>query len=61
MGAGGEPVLLHDQDRSRCRWPTDLLARLGRTEEARHEFERAAALTVNKRERTLLLRRAAEC
>lgn len=38
----------------------DLLARLGRTEEARTEFERAAGLTRNERERELLLRRAAE-
>jgi RNA polymerase sigma factor (sigma-70 family) len=38
----------------------DLLARLGRTEEARAEFERAATLTRNERERTLLLKRAAE-
>jgi RNA polymerase sigma factor (sigma-70 family) len=36
----------------------DLLARLGRTEEARAEFERAAALTRNARERELLLARA---
>jgi RNA polymerase sigma factor (sigma-70 family) len=39
----------------------DLLARLGRLEEARVEFERAAALTRNARERGLLLERAAEC
>ncbi|MEW2398741.1 RNA polymerase sigma factor [Streptomyces sp. NPDC046862] len=38
----------------------DLLARLGRTKEARTEFERAAGLTRNERERELLLRRAAE-
>ncbi|WP_435857446.1 RNA polymerase sigma factor [Streptomyces olindensis] len=38
----------------------DLLARLGRTAEARAEFERAASLTRNERERELLLRRAAE-
>jgi RNA polymerase sigma-70 factor, ECF subfamily len=37
----------------------DLLARLGRTEEARVEFERAAGLTRNLRERALLLERAA--
>jgi len=36
----------------------DLLARLGRTEEAREEFKRAAALTENDRERDLLLERA---
>jgi RNA polymerase sigma factor (sigma-70 family) len=38
----------------------DLLSRLGRTTEARAEFERAASLTRNERERELLLRRAAE-
>jgi RNA polymerase sigma factor (sigma-70 family) len=37
----------------------DLLEKLGRTEEARDEFERAAALTRNARERELLLERAA--
>jgi predicted RNA polymerase sigma factor len=37
----------------------DLLVRLGRTAEARLEFERAAALTGNERERALLLERAA--
>ncbi|MET8075007.1 RNA polymerase sigma factor [Streptomyces sp. NPDC005303] len=39
----------------------DLLARLGRTTKARAEFERAAALTRNERERELLLARAREC
>jgi len=39
----------------------DLLAKLHRREEARGEFERAAALTRNARERDLLLRRAAAC
>jgi predicted RNA polymerase sigma factor len=39
----------------------DLLARLGRAVEARAEFERAASLTRNTRERELLLARAAEC
>jgi RNA polymerase sigma-70 factor, ECF subfamily len=38
----------------------DLLARLGRFEEARAELERAASLTRNARERDLLLGRAAE-
>ncbi|MCX4757958.1 RNA polymerase sigma factor [Kitasatospora purpeofusca] len=38
----------------------DLLARLGRGAEARAEFERAAALTRNERERELLLARATE-
>jgi RNA polymerase sigma factor (sigma-70 family) len=36
----------------------DLLAKLGRLEEAREQFERAASLTGNERERTLLLERA---
>ncbi len=36
----------------------DLLAKLGRTAEARGEFERAAALTQNTRERELMLDRA---
>lgn len=39
----------------------DLLAKLGRMDEARTEFERAAALARNERERTLLLERAAAC
>ncbi|MBX3258778.1 MAG: RNA polymerase sigma factor [Labilithrix sp.] len=39
----------------------DLLAKLGRLEEARAEFELAASLTRNARERTLLLERAREC
>jgi RNA polymerase sigma-70 factor (ECF subfamily) len=38
----------------------DLLAKLGRADEARGEFERAASLTRNARERDLLLARAAE-
>ena len=39
----------------------DLLRKLGRSEEAGAEFERAASLTENVRERELLQRRAAEC
>jgi RNA polymerase sigma-70 factor (ECF subfamily) len=39
----------------------DLLAKLGRFDEARAEFERAASLTRNARERELLLQRAAAC
>jgi RNA polymerase sigma-70 factor (ECF subfamily) len=39
----------------------DLLAKLGRRDEARAEFERAASLTRNERERRLLLERAATC
>ncbi len=39
----------------------DLLQKLGRRDEARAEFERAAALARNTRERELLLERAAAC
>ena len=39
----------------------DLLARLGRFDEAQHEFELAASLTRNARVRDLLVRRAAAC
>ena len=39
----------------------DLLAKLGRHDEARQEFERAAALTRNERERAVFLTRAAAC
>ncbi|MGZ8272700.1 MAG: RNA polymerase sigma factor [Burkholderiaceae bacterium] len=39
----------------------DLLYKLGRLDEARAEFERAAAMTRNARERSLLARRAEEC
>jgi RNA polymerase sigma-70 factor (ECF subfamily) len=39
----------------------DLLAKLGRFDEARAEFERAASLTRNARERKLLLGRARAC
>ena len=39
----------------------DLLFRLGRYAEARAEFERAAGLTANARERELLVARAARC
>ena len=39
----------------------NLLARLGRRDDAGGEFARAAALTRNARERALLLERAAEC
>ena len=39
----------------------DLLAKLGRLDEARTEFERAASLTRNSRERDVLLARAAAC
>ncbi len=39
----------------------DLLHKLGRFDEARAEFERAASLTRNARERELLIERAAAC
>jgi predicted RNA polymerase sigma factor len=39
----------------------DLLFKLGRFDEARGEFDRAASLTRNARERNLLLERAAAC
>jgi RNA polymerase sigma factor (sigma-70 family) len=39
----------------------DFLQKLGRMEEARAEFQRAAGLTRNERERALLLGRAAAC
>ncbi len=39
----------------------DFLAKLGRFDEARLEFERAASLTDNLREREMLLERAAAC
>ncbi len=39
----------------------DLLQKLGRNVEASEEFERAAKLTKNERERRLLLQRATEC
>ena len=39
----------------------DLLKKLGRAQEARGEFERAASLTQNTRERALLLDRARSC
>jgi len=39
----------------------DLLAKLGRFDEARPEFERAASLTRNAREREVLRQRAAAC
>jgi RNA polymerase sigma factor (sigma-70 family) len=39
----------------------DLLAKLGRGEEARMEFERAAEMTQNAQERVVMLERAARC
>ena len=39
----------------------DLLFKLGKLDEARREFERAASMTRNRKEQLLLARRAAEC
>jgi RNA polymerase sigma-70 factor (ECF subfamily) len=39
----------------------NFLVKLGRTAEAKAEFERAAAMTKNEREKSLLLERAAAC
>jgi predicted RNA polymerase sigma factor len=39
----------------------DLLSKLGRSSEARSEFERAASLNRNARERTVLLDRGRSC
>jgi RNA polymerase sigma factor (sigma-70 family) len=55
----GEPALAHYHLLPSVRG--DLLKKLGRHEKARAEFERAAALTRNARERALLIERAAEC
>jgi RNA polymerase sigma factor (sigma-70 family) len=58
-GLAGEPQLA-----SYHLLPTvrgDLLAKLGRWGEARADFERAAALTRNSRERALLMARAQAC
>jgi RNA polymerase sigma factor (sigma-70 family) len=53
---GAEPALKNYQWLPSVRG--DLLAKLGRPDEARAEFERAAALAANLRERALLLERA---
>ena len=55
--AGGELEAYHLLPSVRA----DLLSRLGRYSEARMEFEHAAELTRNARERALLERRAAAC
>jgi RNA polymerase sigma-70 factor (ECF subfamily) len=55
----GEPSLAHSPLLPSVRG--DLLFKLGRTDEARAEFERAAALTRNARTRDLLLQRARAC
>lgn len=39
----------------------DLLAKLERWEEAKREFERAAAMTQNEKERAVMMRRASRC
>ncbi|WP_410170130.1 RNA polymerase sigma factor [Actinacidiphila bryophytorum] len=56
LAAGGELAGYHLLPSVRG----DLLARLGRTAEARAEFVRAAGLTRNGAEQALLLRRAAD-
>ena len=58
-GLAGEPALARYHLLPSVRG--DLLARLGRLEEAKGEFERAAGLTHNAAERALLLRRAGAC
>ncbi|MGH7921874.1 MAG: RNA polymerase sigma factor [Candidatus Dormibacteraceae bacterium] len=55
----GDPSLAHYHLLPSVRG--DLLARLGRLDEARRELERAADLAGNARERDLLLARAAAC
>ena len=55
----GEPSLEHYHLLPSVRG--DLLVKLGRAQEARSEFERAASLTRNTRERDLLLERALAC
>ncbi len=55
----GDPSLAHYHLLPSVRG--DLLARLGRLDEARRELERAAALAGNTRERDLMLARAAAC
>ena len=57
-----EPIMELPQLRNYHLLPSvrgDFLARLGRHDEARAEFKRAAEMTQNERERDLLLRRAA--
>ena len=58
-GLAGEPALAGYHHLPSVRG--DLLARLGRYGEAASEFRRAASLTRNIPERTVLLQRAAEC
>ena len=54
-----EPALRHYHLLPAMR--ADLLMKLGRLTEARQEFERAAAMTENARERALMLERASAC
>ena len=58
-GIAGEPALRHYHLVPSVRG--DLLKKLSRLDEARVEFERAASLTKNARERALLLERARSC
>jgi predicted RNA polymerase sigma factor len=58
-GLAAEPVLANYHHLPSVRG--DLLARLGRHDEAAAEFRRAAALARNIPERTVLLQRAADC
>lgn len=58
-GLRDEPALRHYHLLPSVRG--DFLFKLGRLDEARAEFEHAAQLTQNERERTLLLSRAANC
>ncbi len=58
-------ALLHNPQLTNYHWlpsvRADLLAKLGRNNEVRAEFERAAAMTHNEPERALLLERAQAC
>jgi predicted RNA polymerase sigma factor len=56
---GGDPALKNYHLLPSVR--ADLLRKLGRLDEARAEFQRAASLTQNSRERDFLLARAASC
>jgi predicted RNA polymerase sigma factor len=58
-GLSGEPSLMGYHLLPSVRG--DLLFKLGRLEEARREFQRAASLTANVQERRLLRRRATAC
>ena len=58
-GLAAEPVLANYHHLPSVRG--DLLARLGRHHEAGAELRRAAELTRNLTERSVLLQRAAEC